>query len=813
MPKIEVNENLFFNLLGKKYDWDTFEKKLTFAKAELDEKPNENEPEDERTIKIELNDTNRPDLWAAGGLARCLREHEGAKHSDYSKFLSSKGNLKDSGNRLAIVDSNLKNIRPFMVAFVISGKPIDNAMLIDIMQTQEKLAWNFGRKRKSLSMGVYRAANLKWPVHFVADDPDSVSFVPLQDTKKQTLREIVENHPKGKEYGWILKDFDKYPVLHDDSGEIMSMSPIINSATLGQIEVGDKDLMVELTGDNMENLMLAANIVACDFYDAGFEILPVKVHHEYETGFGKDVVIPYYFQSTTNAHLSAINKKLGVDLTKAEVLKALELMGNKVESKDIPTEKENENFVKANKTDVLFTIIPAPYRNDFLHEVDVIEDVMIGRGLDTFEPEAPNDFTIGRLLPITNYSRKVKNIMAGLGYQEMIFNYLGSKKSYIDNMGIDGKNVIEIANPMSENYQFVRPSIIASLFEAESQSANAVYPHKIFEVGKVAFIDPSENTGTKTIQSLGFLTASNNANFNDAASEVSTLLYYLDHKYEVKETEDPRFILGRQAGILVNGKQVGIFGEIHPQILENWQVGVPCVAGEINLEEVMENEPKEHSDLSKSSQKAGSSEKNRKSENQSQNQPTKSEQSVKSEKSAQKTESKNEGPKLAENQVEHFNKYIELKVAKVVDIKCNPEGEKLYIETLDDGSGIPRTIQSGLRPYLREDEILGKNVIIAANLAPRKMRGVESRGMLLAADYVEDGKEKVELLTAPWAATGTQVVLEGCEPCEKPAKIDFDKFAKVEYKIENYSAIVAGKKIFADGKAITTEKTKDGEIS
>lgn len=813
MPKIEVNENLFFNLLGKKYDWDTFEKKLTFAKAELDEKPNENEPEDERTIKIELNDTNRPDLWAAGGLARCLREHEGAKHSDYSKFLSSKGNLKDSGNRLAIVDSNLKNIRPFMVAFVISGKPIDNAMLIDIMQTQEKLAWNFGRKRKSLSMGVYRAANLKWPVHFVADDPDSVSFVPLQDTKKQTLREIIENHPKGKEYGWILKDFDKYPVLHDDSGEIMSMSPIINSATLGQIEVGDKDLMVELTGDNMENLMLAANIVACDFYDAGFEILPIKVHHEYETGFGKDVVIPYYFQSTTNAHLSAINKKLGVDLTKAEVLKALELMGNKVESKDIPTEKENENFVKANKTDVLFTVIPAPYRNDFLHEVDVIEDVMIGRGLDTFEPEAPNDFTIGRLLPITNYSRKVKNIMAGLGYQEMIFNYLGSKKSYIDNMGIDGKNVIEIANPMSENYQFVRPSIIASLFEAESQSANAVYPHKIFEVGKVAFIDPSENTGTKTIQSLGFLTASNNANFNDAASEVSTLLYYLDHKYEVKETEDPRFILGRQAGILVNGKQVGIFGEIHPQILENWQVGVPCVAGEINLEDLMENEPKEHSDLSKSSQKAGSSEKNQKSENQSQSQPTKSEQSVKSEKSAQKTEPKNEGPKLAENQVEHFNKYIELKVAKVVDIKCNPEGEKLYIETLDDGSGIPRTIQSGLRPYLREDEILGKNVIIAANLAPRKMRGVESRGMLLAADYVEDGKEKVELLTAPWAAPGTQVVLEGCEPCEKPAKIDFDKFAKVEYKIENYSAIVAGKKIFADGKAITTEKTKDGEIS
>ena len=198
---------------------------------------------------------------------------------------------------------------------------------------------------------------------------------------------------------------------------------------------------------------------------------------------------------------------------------------------------------------------------------------MIGMDVDFFKPQSPNDFTVGRLLPITQYSRNVKNIMSGLGYQEMIFNYLGSKATYIDKMNIDGKDVIEIANPMSENYQFIRPSIIASLFEAEAQSGNAVYPHKIYEVGKIAYIDPSENTGTKTVQSLGFLSASNNANFNDAAAEVSTLLYYLDHKYEVKETNDPRFIPGRQAGIIVDGKQCGIFGEIHPQVLENWQVG------------------------------------------------------------------------------------------------------------------------------------------------------------------------------------------------------------------------------------------------
>ena len=574
MPKIEVNEKLFFNLLGTKYDYDTLEKKLVCGKAELDEKPDMNQSADERVIKIELNDTNRPDLWSTGGVARQLRMHNGGKHSDYTHFLSRKGDIKDCGERVAYVEPDVKEVRPYMVSFVISGKAIDDPMLKDIIQTQEKLCWNFGRKRKTISMGVYRVGDIKWPVHYTAVDPDKTSFVPLACTEPMTCRQILTDHPKGKDFGWILKDAKKFPLLKDDKGEVMSMAPIINSATLGAVKVGDKGLMVELTGSEMEGLILSANIVACDFADAGYEILPVKVVHPYETGFGKEITVPFFFQQDTKARLSAINKLLGENLTKAQVMDALSRMDDTVSAKDL-------------KDDVEFTITPPPYRNDFLHEVDVIEDVMIGLGLDTFKPQRPNDFTVGKLSDVTIFSRKAKELMVGLGYQEMIFNYLGSKRDYIDRMNIDAKNVIEIANPMSENYQYVRPSIIASLLRAESAAANAIFPHKIFEIGKVAFLEPSENTGTKTIQSLGFMTAANNANFNDMASEVSSLLYFLDHKYEVKEVEDPRFIPGRQAAILVNGKQVGIFGEVHPQVLENWQITVPCVAGEVNLEELM----------------------------------------------------------------------------------------------------------------------------------------------------------------------------------------------------------------------------------
>ena len=102
MPKIEVNEKLFFNLLGEKYTYDKLEQRLTCAKAELDEKPDTTLAADERTIKIELNDTNRPDLWSTAGLARQLRLHKNQKavQPEKNTVLSTGKNKQSSGTPL-----------------------------------------------------------------------------------------------------------------------------------------------------------------------------------------------------------------------------------------------------------------------------------------------------------------------------------------------------------------------------------------------------------------------------------------------------------------------------------------------------------------------------------------------------------------------------------------------------------------------------------------------------------------------------------------------------------------------------------------
>jgi phenylalanyl-tRNA synthetase beta chain len=169
----------------------------------------------------------------------------------------------------------------------------------------------------------------------------------------------------------------------------------------------------------------------------------------------------------------------------------------------------------------------------------------------------------------------------------MIYNYLGSRKDLVENMRGDGNRIIKIANPMTENYEYVRDSVLASLLASESVSGHAVYPHRIFEVGKVAFRDPAENYGASTRQYLGFLHAGAEANFNTAAGQLQTFFYYISRDYEVEESTDPRFIPGRAAAILFGGKTIGCFGEIHPEVLENWGVTVPCIAGEIDLDALL----------------------------------------------------------------------------------------------------------------------------------------------------------------------------------------------------------------------------------
>jgi phenylalanyl-tRNA synthetase beta chain len=579
MPKIEVNENLFFSLVGKRYDnREEFEEILSCAKAELDEDSDKSLSPEERTLKIELNDTNRPDLWATAGCARALRVYASGKRPAYPFFGA-------EATRKVFVSRSVRAVRPIMVGFCATGKEVTDAGLRDMIQTQEKLAWNYGRKRRTISMGIYRTSRIKWPVHYVGVDPESVAFVPLQWDRPMNLRQILAEHPKGREYAFIQEHEPIHPLLIDDTGAVLSYPPIINSADIGAVQVGDSDLFIELTGTDPQTVTLSASIVACDLYDQGYTIEPVEIIYDYEITMGVDenspklskVVTPYYFQEPIFCSLARVEKFTGEKLSGAECVAALAKMGVKSEAR-----KGHERGQDAEEDGVLAW--PPEYRNDYLHAADVMEDVVIGRGMASFPPERPHAFTIGRPKPLTLFTRRVREAMIGMGYQEMIYNYLGSRKNLVEKMCGTGERIIQIANPMTENFEYVRDSVLASLMESEAVSADAPFPHNIFEAGRVAYRDEAENYGTKTRQYLGFLASGGGAGFNTVAAQVRTLFYYIGREYTVREAADARFIEGRCAEILYNNEPVGVFGEIHPQVLENWGVASPCSGGELDIE-------------------------------------------------------------------------------------------------------------------------------------------------------------------------------------------------------------------------------------
>lgn len=561
MPKIEVQQRFLYQLLGAELSDEQLERMFPVAKAELDAHDFENE-----ILKIELNDTNRPDLWSAAGIARQLNTYRNKKIPYYDFFSTAEESL-DSGERRLIVHESANLVRPYSIGFAVTGKKVDETILLNLIQSQEKICNNYGRKRKTIALGVYRSDLIAYPVHFEGADPDTAHFVPLHMDEDLTLREICAKHPKGLEFGHIVADKPVFPFLYDDNKDVLSFPPVINSARIGAVEVGDENLFFELSGTELDTLLLSASILACDCADMGFKILPVRCQFSQETPFGTEITVPYYFQKPIGCSLQFVRGMLGVDLSDEEIIDSLANMG----------------VYSIIDDDMVYVTVPE-YRNDFLHPVDIVEDVMIGYGLDRFSPTMPDDSTVGRITEVEAFARKVKDVMVGLGFQEMIYNYLGSKREYIDNMHVDGSGYIKISNPMSENYEYVRPSIIPSLLESESVSGHAVYPHQIFEVGKVAFLDDSDDSGTVTKNYLGFLASASEMGFNQLNSLVSTLCYYIGKEYSVEERIDPRFIEGRSGTLLYKGTRVGVFGEIHPSVLESWGCSMPTIACEIDLD-------------------------------------------------------------------------------------------------------------------------------------------------------------------------------------------------------------------------------------
>jgi len=139
------------------------------------------------------------------------------------------------------------------------------------------------------------------------------------------------------------------------------------------------------------------------------------------------------------------------------------------------------------------------------------------------------------------------------------------------------------------------------------------------------------------------------------------------------------------------------------------------------------------------------------------------------EKGGKAKEAKAAPAKAAERPLEDISR-LNIKVGRITKVWPHPDAEKLYCEEIDVGEAAPRTIASGLRAHLKQEEMEGQLVIVLANLKPRKMQGFESQGMVMCCTSKEG---KVELMQPPAGAkVGERVMVEGVEMLEPDDKLN-----------------------------------------
>ena len=212
MPTIDIDRQKLQRLLNLQLngDMEKLDDVLAYVKAEV-----KGVDEKEGTLGVEMKDTARADLWSIEGLTRALRG-----------YLNIEKGIKQYSAGESIVEVNvspqLYGIRPYICCAVVKNIHLSDNIIKGIMHLQDKLDQTNGRNRQKTSIGIYNFDLIKPPIVYTAVKPADVKFVPLGFEEQMSLDEILERHPKGVEYGHIVKRNPLYPMLFDSEGKVLS---------------------------------------------------------------------------------------------------------------------------------------------------------------------------------------------------------------------------------------------------------------------------------------------------------------------------------------------------------------------------------------------------------------------------------------------------------------------------------------------------------------------------------------------------------------------------------------------------------------
>lgn len=558
MPVINFTYEELFEQLGEELPKDELINILPMISSDV-------ESYDDVEVKAEFF-PNRPDYYSVEGIVRSLKGYleleKGIPEYDVKKT-----------DTTITVDSELENIRPYVACCMIKNVKIDDNQLRNIMEFQEHLHWVIGRDRKKVAIGIHDLDKVEGPFYYKAGNSNETSFIPLESRENLTLNEILENHEKGEKYAKLLKEFDKYPLIVDGNGNIMSMPPIINSE-LTKLTTKTTNLFIDVTGTDINAVTNALNIIAANLSENGATIETIEVNYPYHD----NKTYPDFEPKIIDVHTKTAQEYIGIDLTADKIVETLE--------------KTRFNATKINEETVRVTV--PRYRIDILHEVDIIENIALGYGFNELPAQLPDFATVANPDSKRQFDQILEQVMIGLSFTEIKSLMLTSETQHYTKLRKEvEEDRVTVAQPITQDRTMIRKSLINSLLEFLEDNKHEELPQKIFEIGDVAYINENAETKMVTVKKLAAAQISSVANFTTIKSIVESFVANMGFEMELEDHDDSAFIKGRCAKFTTKplNKNTpftfkGYFGEIHPEVLTNFELEYPVIAFEVEFSEV-----------------------------------------------------------------------------------------------------------------------------------------------------------------------------------------------------------------------------------
>ena len=546
MPVINFKYSDLCTMLGEEVPQKTLVDRIPMIGADMHE--TEGECDD---MSVEFF-PDRPDLYSVEGLARGMRA-----------FLDIEPGMKkydvEESSIEVTIDASVKSQRPYFLCGAVMDVDIDDQLLKSIMEMQEKLHITIGRKRSKLAIGIHDLDMVEPPFTYRLAEPHSVRFVPLAKEEEMDMEEVLTKHEKGVDYAHLLEGFDKYPVIQDKDGKVLSFPPIINGA-LTTVTTGKHNLFVDVTGMDRKAVKGALDIVCTALAERGGRIMSVIMHDGDETFRSPDLT-----PGNMDISASECDKFLGLQLGPEGTVECLRRMGM-----DAVAEGDTVH------------VSYSPVRLDIMHKVDIFEDVGTGYGFERFGGAYHLDQTPGGLLPISTFTENVRDIMIGLGYTEVCTLTLSSEKEEFELSGLPRVDNVRVLNPITEDHTCLRSYLMPSLIRILKHNKHRDLPQKIFEVGYVV-------RDGKTQSRLCIMATASKTPFTEIKSITEGVLREINVEHGLDASDLPVFVDGRGADIIYEGEKIGFFGEMAPSVVVGYEITHPIMFAEIDLEPIIAN--------------------------------------------------------------------------------------------------------------------------------------------------------------------------------------------------------------------------------